>query len=223
MAGAQRGNVKASVKQVVADISTESEAPEQTRQKILNAALPLFYDKGYRGTSLNAIAKEVGISAPGLYWHFKSKRDICFAAVHDELRRFSYALKPSGQESEPDVRLGQFVRMYVFLKLQQNERLKEPGALGAYRQLYDALTKKQQSQLDTIQRQIYDLLSQILSSGIEAGIFRFGDQTATSFAIITMCEYVFSWAHPKGRLTAAAVADLYKDLALSMVGCGPAK
>ncbi len=213
----------ASLKQVSFDANAGAEAPEQTRQKILNAALPLFYDKGYRGTSLNAIAKEVGISAPALYWHFKSKRDICFAAVYDELRRFAYALLPSGQERAPEIRLGQFVRTYVFLKLQQNERLKEPGALGAYRQLYEALTKKQQNQLDVIQRQIYDLLNKILSSGLEAGLFRFGDQTATSFAIITMCEYVFSWAHPQGRLGAAAVADLYKDLALSMVGCGSTK
>lgn len=197
------------------------EAQEQTRERILAAALPLFYDKGYRGTSLSAIAKEVGISAPALYWHFSSKRDICFAAVHDELRRFSYALMPSGKESAPDLRLGQFVRTYVFLKLQQNERLKEPGALGAYRQIYDALSKKQQQQLDTLQRQIYQLLNKILSAGQSSGIFRFADLTATSFAIITMCEYVFSWAHPQGRLDAPAVADLYKDLALSMVGCPP--
>ncbi|WP_111838659.1 TetR/AcrR family transcriptional regulator [Agrobacterium sp. lyk4-40-TYG-31] len=220
MASRLRGNVAASPKKISVDPSA-AEAPEQTRQKILNAALPIFYDKGYRGTSLNAIAKEVGISAPALYWHFKAKRDICFAAVHDELRRFSYALLPSGQENTPEVRLGQFVRTYVFLKLQQNERLKEPGALGAYRQLYDALTKKQQGQLDAIQRQIYELLNKILSSGLEAGLFRFGDQTATSFAIITMCEYVFSWAHPQGRLSASDVADLYKNLVLSMVGYDP--
>jgi AcrR family transcriptional regulator len=209
---------RAASKPAVAEVQTAPEPPEQTREKILTAALPLFYDKGYRGTSLNAIAKEVGISAPALYWHFSSKRDICFAAVHDELRRFAYALMPSGQEKAPEIRLGQFVRTYVFLKLQQNERLKEPGALGAYRQLYDALSKKQQQQLDVIQRQIYQLLTGILEAGVGSGTFRFGDLTATSFAIITMCEYVFSWAHPQGRLGASAVADLYKDLALSMVG-----
>lgn len=206
---------------VVSSVADAGEPPEQTREKILAAALPLFYDKGYRGTSLNAIAKEVGISAPALYWHFSSKRDICFAAVHDELRRFSYALMPSGKENAPDLRLGQYVRTYVLLKLQQNERLKEPGALGAYRQLYDALSKKQQQQLDVIQRQIYQLLNQILEAGLARGVFRFGDLTATSFALITMCEYVFAWAHPQGRLGASAVADLYKDLALAMVGCQP--
>jgi AcrR family transcriptional regulator len=196
-----------------------AEAPEQTREKIVSAALALFYDKGYRGTSLIAIAKEVGISAPALYWHFSSKREICFAAVHDELRRFAYALTPSAEELTSDARLGQFVRTYVLLKLRQNERLKEPGALGAYRQLRDALTRKQQETLDRLQRQIYDLLHEILVSGQREGLFRFGDVTATSFAIITMCEYVFTWVRPGGRLSPPAVADLYRDMVLALVGC----
>lgn len=216
-------SAKTSAKQSRPEAIAAAEPPEQTRERILSAALALFYDKGYRGTSLSAIAREVGISAPALYWHFSSKRDICFAAVHDELRRFAYALTPSAQEPTPDARLGQFVRTYVLLKLRQNERLKEPGALGAYRQLREALTGKQQEKLDAIQRQLYDLLHQILIAGEREGNFRFGDVTATSFAIITMCEYVFAWVRPGGRLSAATVADLYKDLVLSMVGASAAR
>ncbi len=215
-------SVKPSAKQPRPEAVAGSEAPEQTRERILSAALALFYDKGYRGTSLSAIAREVGISAPALYWHFSSKRDICFAAVHDELRRFSYALTPSAEEPTPDARLGQFVRTYVLLKLRQNERLKEPGALGAYRQLREALSRKQQEKLDAIQRQLYDLLHEILAFGRREGVFRFGDAAATSFAIITMCEYVFAWVRPGGRLSAAAIADLYRDLVLSMVGVSAA-
>lgn len=199
------------------DAGVRHESGDATRERILSAALPIFYDKGYKGTSLAAIAQEVGISAPALYWHFKSKREICFAAVHDELRRFAYALRPSASEPGPLNRLGHFVRSYVLLKLTQNERLKEPGALGAYRQLRDALTGKQQAQLDSLQREIRDILTAILEAGVEKGEFKIADRTATTYAIITMCEYVFSWAHPKGRLTAATIADLYRDLVLSMV------
>lgn len=200
-----------------ADSAPKVDVGDATRERILAAALPLFYDKGYKGTSLAAIAKEVGISAPALYWHFKSKRDICFAAVQDELRRFAYALRPSATEASPLSGLGQFVRSYVLLKLGQNERLKEPGALGAYRQLHDALTAKQRSQLDSLQREVRDVLTGILDAGIADGTFTVPDRTAAGYAIITMCEYVFSWAHPGGRLSAPAIADIYRDLVLSMV------
>lgn len=196
--------------------------PDQTRERIVKAAMALFYERGYRGTSLAAIAQELGISAPALYWHFSSKRDICFTAVYEELDRFAYALQPCLQEPTPERQLGQFVRTYVLLKLHQNEWLREPGAVGAYRQLRQAMTPKQRERLDALQRQVYQMLRGILERGREAGLFRFDDLTATSFAIVTLCEYVFSWVQPGGRLAPDAVADIYRGLVLGMVGAPPA-
>ena len=47
-----------------------------TKDKILDAALTLFAENGYNGTSVEQIAKAVGIKAPSLYKHYKSKEDI---------------------------------------------------------------------------------------------------------------------------------------------------
>lgn len=49
---------------------------ENTRQRILNAALELFAQYGYEAVSVGQIAEAVGIKAPSLYKHFKSKQDI---------------------------------------------------------------------------------------------------------------------------------------------------
>ncbi len=48
----------------------------QTKEKILSAALSLFAENGYNGTSVEQIAEIVGIKAPSLYKHFKGKEDI---------------------------------------------------------------------------------------------------------------------------------------------------
>jgi AcrR family transcriptional regulator len=48
------------------------------------AALDLFARNGYAGTSIRAIAREVGVSESALYAHFDGKRAI-FEAVLDEL------------------------------------------------------------------------------------------------------------------------------------------
>ncbi len=47
-----------------------------TKERILNEALKLFAEKGYEATGVTDIAESVGIKAPSLYKHYKSKKDI---------------------------------------------------------------------------------------------------------------------------------------------------
>lgn len=55
-----------------------------TPEKIKSAARAVFLANGFRETSMQMIASEVGISAPGLYKHFESKEEI-FSALVDPL------------------------------------------------------------------------------------------------------------------------------------------
>ncbi len=56
-----------------------------TKKKILDAALTLFSEKGYANVFVADIADAVGIKAPSLYKHYKSKQDI-FNAILDEMK-----------------------------------------------------------------------------------------------------------------------------------------
>ena len=56
-----------------------------TKRKILDAALTLFSENGYTNVFVAQIAEAVGIKAPSLYKHYKSKKDI-FNAILDEMR-----------------------------------------------------------------------------------------------------------------------------------------
>lgn len=57
-----------------------------TKKKILDAALDLFSEKGYANVFVAEIAEAVGIKAPSLYKHYKSKRDI-FNAIIEEMKK----------------------------------------------------------------------------------------------------------------------------------------
>lgn len=48
----------------------------KTREKILEKSLDLFSKYGYSGVTMEKVACEVGIKAPSIYKHFKSKEDI---------------------------------------------------------------------------------------------------------------------------------------------------
>ncbi len=55
-----------------------------TKQLILEKALELFTDKGYEGSSMDDIAKAVGIRKASLYAHFDGKERI-FSAIFDDI------------------------------------------------------------------------------------------------------------------------------------------
>lgn len=66
---------------------TEPPAPRRAkrrperRDEILDAAIDLFFARGYPSTSLEEIAGVVGIAGPSIYRHFGSKLEILDAAV----------------------------------------------------------------------------------------------------------------------------------------------
>ena len=76
-----------------------------TKQRILDEALTLFSEKGYANVFVGDIAERVGIKAPSLYKHYKSKRAI-FDAIIDEMnRRFeeqAKAMQINGSDAAAD-------------------------------------------------------------------------------------------------------------------------
>lgn len=76
-----------------------------TKQKIIDEALTLFAEKGYSAVYVGEIAKAVGIKAPSLYKHYKSKQDI-FNAILDEMKRNydkqTTILKMNGGDTKSD-------------------------------------------------------------------------------------------------------------------------
>ena len=59
-----------------------------TKERILEAALTLFAENGYDGTSVEQIANVVGIKAPSLYKHYKGKEDILNALIDSAETRY---------------------------------------------------------------------------------------------------------------------------------------
>ena len=62
---------------------------EYTKQKILKCALRLFSEHGYESVRVEQIANAVGIKAPSLYNHFKSKQAIFDAILEESAEHLS--------------------------------------------------------------------------------------------------------------------------------------
>jgi AcrR family transcriptional regulator len=70
--------------------------PERRRPVILDIALELFLQRGYKGTSMEAVASAAGVSKPVVYACFESKAELLGALLDREEQRmlgqFSTAL-----------------------------------------------------------------------------------------------------------------------------------
>ena len=60
--------------------SREMRKGEQTRQKIIRKAAPIFNQRGYDGAALSDLMKATGLEKGGIYRHFDSKEQLAVEA-----------------------------------------------------------------------------------------------------------------------------------------------
>jgi AcrR family transcriptional regulator len=76
---------------------------EDSREAILEAALTLFTEKGYEGTSIDDIRTEVGFrSKASLYTHFTSKEEISNALIKRILEKIDKVIVSAEKSSKND-------------------------------------------------------------------------------------------------------------------------
>ena len=91
-----------------------------TKQRILDEALTLFSEKGYANVFVGDIAEAVGIKAPSLYKHYKSKKAIFDAIIEQMNQRFTEqakAMQISGNDASIDASIYKSLSEDQLLKL----------------------------------------------------------------------------------------------------------
>lgn len=141
-----------------------------TKERILEAALTLFAENGYAGTSVEQIANIVGIKAPSLYKHFKGKEDILNVLIDSAEARYEDMFGseknigeiPESREEFIKVTMGRVaftmldpiirkIRMFLVQEQFRNEKISEVTT---------------RHQLDGIQRMFARILKEMMDKGI---------------------------------------------------------
>lgn len=76
---------------------------ENTRERILEAALKLFHENGYRGATTAEIARQAGVAEGTIYRYFKEKKELflaCVEPVIEEAVRRELSLSAEGSPRE---------------------------------------------------------------------------------------------------------------------------
>jgi TetR/AcrR family transcriptional regulator, transcriptional repressor for nem operon len=60
---------------------TTTDATSGSRQKLIDATIELMSSRGFEAMGINSILEAAGVSKSNFYYHFKSKEDLCLAAL----------------------------------------------------------------------------------------------------------------------------------------------
>jgi AcrR family transcriptional regulator len=163
-------------------------------EAVRTAACELFADRGYRGTSMKEIARELGVSAPNLYNHTVSKQDLLVGIMDRAMDRAISAFDAAVDGvDDPAEQLRRATETSVL------DFLAHPAEI--------TVCNTEIRSLDEPHRRT---------------IIGKRDAYAATFAILELPANAKAWFRERGELSAAEVARIYGQFALHLVGCDAA-
>ena len=192
-------------------MATRTRLPRAEReQQILDAALTVFGEHGFRGASMDAVAERVGVTKPVLYTHFGSKEGLllaCIARARAELLEVTTAAAMAASGTEDMLRRG---TLAFFRYLERREPAwtllcSESSVTG------DAL--------EGIRAQQTDFIAALLATQApDAPAQRL---TGWAQVIVGACERLAIWRGTDRTVTAEQATEYLMDLAWTGLGHRP--
>jgi len=185
---------------------TRANGTVSRREEINKAAAKTFAAKGYLATTLDEIAKEIGVSKPALYYHIKNKEEILREIIGRIMEPMEEVARVGKSELGPRERVEQMIRMLVKFAVERKEI-----TLIALEQSR-ILPKRSQDALRRRQKEVEKVLQDSLREGKQQGIFAVEDVKMASFAILAVSNWIYRWYQPGGTMTAKVISDQFIEL-----------
>jgi AcrR family transcriptional regulator len=184
-------------------------SPDNVRKKIIDAASILYARKGFADTSLQEISENAGVTRSVTRHYVKTKSEIMRMIMEDVLTIFHENLVRMTKDiDDPKEKLTAALYIYLTVVDQQREK-----ALLIY-QKSSSLDRASKSRVMQLEVDVSNIFAEIISEGIEQGVFREVDVDLMAFNIMMLAHmWVLKRWHFKSRLN----LDKYFKLQLEIV------
>ena len=179
------------------------------RQRIIDTAADLFQKRGYSSTTLDDVAKELGVSKAALY-HYVSSKDELLSIIyaHTVKNIFMGTTEILGMDLPPEEKLRLFVRNHI-----KNIIIKSLPMFFVFFSEENHLSEKDYQKIRKEKRKYNRILEEIIKEGMSKGIFNKGDVKLHSYAILGMCNWIYKWYKADQKMyTSDQIADHFIDL-----------
>lgn len=185
-----------------------------TAETIERAALQVFYERGYHGTSIRSIASASGVGIATLFHHYPNKAAILTRVLHRAADHMQADLDAAVTGlTGPQERLSAAARALVVAHCERQSQ-----SFVAQSEMRSVDDPEAAEAIRGKRRSIQRVFDDAVTEGLEAGVFDCEHPREVSRAIVSMGTQVATWYHPGRGMTPEEVAAIYARMALRLVG-----
>lgn len=182
------------------------------RQRTLDAATELFYEKGYTNTTLDDVAIRLGVTKPFIYTNFGSKPDllveICRIGVGSALEEVDRVLA----NGDPDPQtLRRFIPRYIDAVLRHQKNI----AINIREE--KNLLPEHARELAEMRHTFMSRIETLLTRASAAAGHTLSDPHVSAFTIVGAISWSTFWYSPTGRLSAEDLSKKMTEAVLNLV------
>ena len=193
-------------------VHVRAELRAHKRERILETATRLFYESGYRATSMESIADELSATKPFIYYHFKNKYDILEEIAIRVIRLANDASQRAiDVGGDPEQVLSNMARNYARLVIE------EQRIIAVFWREESNFTDETRNKILGEQQRFSASLANVLIKGAENGQFSVEHPRLTALSIMNLITFMYTWYRPDGSRKVDDLCDHYVQLTLRMV------
>lgn len=175
---------------------------EKRIRTVTEAAAELFSTQGFLETTMDEIAQAANLSKGGIYHYFKSKTEILFAILSDFLDQVLGDIEHQlAAIHSPDSKISFLIRRHVETYVQHMHAarvlLKEANNLPS----------KDLKKINEKERRYYRVVEEVVIQHLGPGPGK-DVLTAVTFSVLGMCNWIYSWYDPTGRIDPARLSEI---------------
>lgn len=191
---------------------------QDNRERLLDVATDLFAARGFKGTSIRDIAREMGMSISNIYHYFGNKDGLLLAILKrssvDVVTRLQGVL---ATDIEPVEKLKHLLRTHICLCAEYCKATK------VFFLDEEHLSEEGVRINQELQREVFNAYLSVLGDLKKTGVIKRLDIKVLAFNLLGIVNWQLRWYRPEGRLTVEEVADEIILFALYGISGSPAK
>jgi len=161
-------------------------------EEVLESAANIFFAKGFHATSIEDVARDVGMLKGSLYYYIKSKEDLLFrlllAGIEDS---DAFIAQQIDSSADPVEQLERAIRAQIDYIIQHRV------PFGLFLHEFDSLSGKRQHKLISVMSRYNNRFVDLVRKGQAEGTVIAGEPWLIVNGILGMCNWLYRWYDPE--------------------------